>query len=285
MIWCTINKKYIDYLKKYDSRIPDVDYGTDKYKPFFSPLFEKNGLTYVTQVSSKKERHLRIKESIDFIKIFDKENKNLLAVVNLNYMFPVPKNEIIEVKYKEIDNFRSFKDFAQKTKYIKFLQYQMKVIENKNIEKLALTVYKDVNTNFFLKNRSLPFTLLEEKALEYQKIKEQEKLETIKHIIKNNSKDQYNCLTGNRINIPERENKENRWIYSKTLEKENLKLKEGSEPTEALLCNINENGILETKIAKYYNLSDVVVTKELKKKLVPMNEKIIKTEKDKGLER
>lgn len=55
MIWCTISKKYIDYLKKYDSRIPNVEYGIDKYKPFFSPLFEKNGLIYVSQVSSKKK--------------------------------------------------------------------------------------------------------------------------------------------------------------------------------------------------------------------------------------
>lgn len=285
MIWCTISKKYIDYLKKYDSRIPDVDYGTDKYKPFFSPLFEKNGLIYVSQVSSKKERHLKMKESIDFIKIFDKENKNLLAVVNLNYMFPVPKNEIIEVKYKEIDNFRTFKDFGQKTKYIKLLQYQMKVIENKNIEKLALTVYKDVNTNFFLKNRSLPFTLLEEKALEYLKIKGREKIEAIKDIIKNNGKDQYNCLTGNQINIPERENKENRWIYSKAIENEDIKLKEGAQATEALLCNINKDGKLETKIVKYYNLSDIVMTKELEQKLIPMKEKVVEKIKDRGIER
>lgn len=113
----------------------------------------------------------------------------------------------------------------------------------------------------------------------------QEKIETIKDIVKNNGKDQYNCLTGNQINIPERENKENRWIYSKTLEKENLKLKEGSEATEALLCNINEKGILETKIVKYYNLSDVVITKELEKRLVPMKEKTIEKSKDKEIER
>lgn len=55
-----------------------------------------------------------MKESLDFIKIFDKENKNLLAVINLNYIFSVPKSEIIEAKYKEIENFRSLKDFNEK---------------------------------------------------------------------------------------------------------------------------------------------------------------------------
>ena len=54
MIWCTIDKDYISFLKKYDSRIPNIDYGNNGYKPFFSPLFEKDGLVYVTQISSKK---------------------------------------------------------------------------------------------------------------------------------------------------------------------------------------------------------------------------------------
>ena len=92
MIWCTINKDYISFLKNYDSRIPNIDYGNNGYKPFFSPLFEKDGLVYVTQISSKKPRHLKMKESIDFVKIFDKTNKKLISVINLNYMFPVPKS-------------------------------------------------------------------------------------------------------------------------------------------------------------------------------------------------
>lgn len=89
-------------------------------------------------------------------------------------MFPVPKDEITEVKYSEIANFRTFKDFSQKSKYIKLLKYQIKVIESKNIEKLALTVYNDVNTNVYLKRRCLPFAFLEEKALHYEKTKEKQ---------------------------------------------------------------------------------------------------------------
>ena len=29
MIWCTINKEYISFLKNYDSRIPNIDYGNN----------------------------------------------------------------------------------------------------------------------------------------------------------------------------------------------------------------------------------------------------------------
>ena len=278
MIWCTIDKDYISFLKKYDSRIPNIDYGNNGYKPFFSPLFEKDGLVYVTQISSKKPRHLKMKESIDFVKIFNKTNKNLISVINLNYMFPVPKSEIIEVKYKNIDNFRTFSSLDEKNKYINLLKYEMKVINNKNIQAQALKVYNSVNTDSFLKNRSLPFLLLEEKATEYSKEK------------------QYNCLTGNLINIELHSSGENKWIAKKDVErleiekKENVKEKIGKIAvmmTEKEMEDYKKNRGMETKEitnpsnekklyiipVPYYNISDLKITKEIEQKFVPMKEK------------
>ena len=278
MIWCTIDKDYISFLKKYDSRIPNIDYGNNGYKPFFSPLFEKDGLVYVTQISSKKPRHLKMKESIDFVKIFNKTNKNLISVINLNYMFPVPKSEIIEVKYKNIDNFRTFSSLDEKNKYINLLKYEMKVINNKNIQAQALKVYNSVNTDSFLKNRSLPFLLLEEKATEYSKEK------------------QYNCLTGNLINIELHSSGENKWIAKKDVErleiekKEDVKEKIGKIAvmmTEKEMEDYKKNRGMETKEitnpsnekklyiipVSYYNISDLKITKEIEQKFVPMKEK------------
>lgn len=276
MIWCTINKEYISFLKNHDSRIPNIDYGNNGYKPFFSPLFEKDGLVYVTQVSSKKPRHLKMKESIDFVKIFDKTNKKLISVINLNYMFPVPKSEIIEVKYKNIDNFRTFSSLDEKNKYINLLKYEMKVINNKNIQAQALKVYNSVNTDSFLKNRSLPFLLLEEKATEYSKEK------------------QYNCLTGNRINIELHSSGENKWIAKKDIEKFEIEKKEDAkEITADIYLKISEKELKEyIKIKEkeetknlsdeeklyqvpiiYYNISDLKITKEIEQKFVPMKEK------------
>jgi len=278
MIWCTIDKDYISFLKKYDSRIPNIDYGNNGYKPFFSPLFEKDGLVYVTQISSKKPRHLKMKESIDFVKIFNKTNKNLISVINLNYMFPVPKSEIIEVKYKNIDNFRTFSSLDEKNKYINLLKYEMKVINNKNIQAQALKVYNSVNTDSFLKNRSLPFLLLEEKATEYSKEK------------------QYNCLTGNLINIELHSSGENKWIAKKDVErleiekKEDVKEKIGKIAvmmTEKEMEDYKKNRGMETKEitnpsnekklyiipVPYYNISDLKITKEIEQKFVPMKEK------------
>lgn len=287
MIWCTIDKDYISFLKKYDSRIPNIDYGNNGYKPFFSPLFEKDGLVYVTQISSKKPRHLKMKESIDFVKIFNKTNKNLISVINLNYMFPVPKSEIIEVKYKNIDNFRTFSSLDEKNKYINLLKYEMKVINNKNIQAQALKVYNSVNTDSFLKNRSLPFLLLEEKATEYSKEK------------------QYNCLTGNLINIELHSSGENKWIAKKDVEKleiekkDNIKEKIGKIAvmmTEKEMEDYRKNKGMETKEitnpsnekklyiipVPYYNISDLKITKEIEQKFVPMKEKEKSQEIDKS---
>ena len=285
MIWCTINKDYISFLKNYDSRIPNIDYGNNGYKPFFSPLFEKDGLVYVTQISSKKPRHLKIKESIDFVKIFDKTNKKLISVINLNYMFPVPKSEIIEVKYKNIDNFRTFSSLDEKNKYINLLKYEMKVINNKNIQAQALKVYNSVNTDSFLKNRSLSFLLLEEKAIEYSKEK------------------QYNCLTGNRINIELHSLGENKWIAKKDVERFKIEKKDNTkEITADIYLKMSEKELKEyiknkeneeTKNLSdeeklyqipitYYNISDLKITKEIEQKFVPMKEKAQELSKSKG---
>ena len=285
MIWCTINKEYISFLKNHDSRIPNIDYGNNGYKPFFSPLFEKDGLVYVTQVSSKKPRHLKMKESIDFVKIFDKTNKKLISVINLNYMFPVPKSEIIEVKYKNISNFRTFSSLDEKNKYINLLKYEMKVINNKNIQAQALKVYNSVNTDSFLKNRSLPFLLLEEKATEYSKEK------------------QYNCLTGNLINIELHSSGENKWIAKKDVEKYGIEKKDNSKEMFAniylkmlekeLKEYIKVKGKEETKNLSdeeklyqipitYYNISDLKITKEIEQKFVAMKEKEKTQEIDKS---
>lgn len=105
--WKIINKDYLDYLREnYESRIPRTDYGNDKLKPFFGELMRVGDLAYVTQVSSAKPRHNKIKANIDFQKII--HNDVLIAVVNLNYMFPYDKPEHVISKrcfdFKTLEN-------------------------------------------------------------------------------------------------------------------------------------------------------------------------------------
>ncbi len=175
MKWCTIDSEYINYLKKVDGRVPNTEYGEYKFKPFFSPLFEKDGLVYVTQISSKKERHLKMKEQVDFIKIYDEKNNNLLGVVNLNFMFPVPKDKIINVNYKDIDKYRKFRSEKEKENYIHLLKEEMKQIKKRQINLLSEKLYEIVKINPFVSKRCLNFSLLEEKAVEFIQLKEQSK--------------------------------------------------------------------------------------------------------------
>lgn len=160
--WKIINEDYTDYLRnKYESRIPHTDYGADKFKPFFGELFRINDLVYVTQVTSPKPRHYKLKESIDFYKIY-KDNK-LISCVNLNYMFPVPKSELIDLKYKNIDNYVTFVSSKERSKYIQLLKYELSVINTLSLEQSASNLYqrKYSKPKDFVSLRCFDFKLLE----------------------------------------------------------------------------------------------------------------------------
>lgn len=259
-----IKNEFFD--KVQDPSLPFLKNG----RPSFYCIEDKNNrnILWVIPMTSKIEKVNKIIEKqggTDKCNIYYINPTEKASAFNIQDIFP------ITINYIEREYTKNGKHYVLKNiKLINEVEKRAKILINAKMLKKKM-VANEINVQEIYK-------FLQKELI-------QEKIATIKSIIKNNGKDQYNCLTGNQINIPERENKENRWIYSKTLEKENLKLKEGSEPTEALLCNINEKGILETKIVKYYNLSDVVITKELEKKLVPMKEKAIKIGKDRGIEK
>ena len=74
--WVTIDEEYLDLLRRVDNRVPFSDYGKDKYKPFFGTLFEKDELVYVVAISHAKEKHEKMKNAPDFIKIYIDHSKN-----------------------------------------------------------------------------------------------------------------------------------------------------------------------------------------------------------------
>ncbi len=169
MYWCLIESSYIDYLKKYESRIPNINYGDEHIKPFFAPLFQMDNLVYVTQVTSPKPRHYKMKNQIDFIKYYSNDGK-LIGAINLNYMFPVPKTCIIPITSANIAVYKKFKSEEDKSKYISFLKKQMKIIEGLNIDKSAMTLYKyyQDNPDNIVSKRCFNFTYLENKAADFK---------------------------------------------------------------------------------------------------------------------
>ncbi len=89
-------------------------------KPFFGALFEVDDLIYVTQVSHPQTRHLTMHNALDFHKIYLPNDSlsstdRLAAVVNLNYMFPLPKTMLKFLDYSAIEQHRTFSSLSEKS--------------------------------------------------------------------------------------------------------------------------------------------------------------------------
>lgn len=166
--WIVVDEDYLDYLRgNIEPRIPITDYGTDHCKPFFGILFYEGDFAYVTQVSHPQHRHHQMHGSLDFIKIFD--GSKLLCVTNLNYMFPVPKNQVEYFRYKDIESYRSFVDVKAKNDYIALLRSEMSIMRTLGIEAKARRVYDHCKNHTFpaLERRCFDFDKLESACREY----------------------------------------------------------------------------------------------------------------------
>lgn len=107
MDWFVVDKNYINYLLKYDSRVGYVEYG-DKLKLHIGILLTINKYNYYVPISSAKPKHNKMSNKLDFHKLIDIKNGYLYAVLNLNNMIPVPSDCITQLKYNQIEKFRSF---------------------------------------------------------------------------------------------------------------------------------------------------------------------------------
>ena len=76
------------FLKASEQEVFVLDKSNRKY---IGIVMEINGMKYFAPLSSYKDKHKKMRETIDFIKI-----KNY-AVINLNNMIPVPSDQIIEL--------------------------------------------------------------------------------------------------------------------------------------------------------------------------------------------
>ena len=286
----TIDTEYMKYLRDIDNRVADTSIENKKEKrKFIGILLKIDNKNYLAPLSSKKEKFLKMKNSIDFIKI----NSGLEGAINLNNMIPVYNQFISEYKVEE----------ELDVKYKKLVQNQLswcnEEINKKKILESALELYKlieKLHENNLdklneskklrdLKERCCNFKLLEEKALDYCR------------------ENQYNCLTGNRINIELHSSGENKWIAKKDIEKFGIEKKEDTkEITADIYLKMSEKELKEyikikekeeTKTLSdeeklyqvpitYYNISDLKITKEIEQKFVPMKEKEKKQEIEKS---
>ena len=93
----------------------------------------------------------------------------------------------------------------------------------------------------------------------------------------------YNCLTGEPINIGVHSSGESKWLAKKDVEKYRIEKLDGAKEVIGHITYI-ENNKLHQKSVIYYNVSDLKITKEIEQKFVPMKkkEKTQEIEKSRG---
>lgn len=102
----TIDPKYCDFLRKTDRCIV-YNSGRKATRPFIGILLtitkdKSQKFNYFAPLSSPKPKHLTIQDNVDLVKI----NEGKEGVINLNNMFPVPKEclSLIDPRVKDEDS-------------------------------------------------------------------------------------------------------------------------------------------------------------------------------------
>ena len=87
-----LDTEYCDYLRTFDNRVP-YNYDKKNNRPFIGVLFKINKCMYFAPLSSPKNKHLTLKNKLDFLKI----DKGKLGAINFNNMLPVTPINIKEI--------------------------------------------------------------------------------------------------------------------------------------------------------------------------------------------
>ena len=116
-----VDSEYVDYLAPYAPHLFHNKKTTQKNeRKYIGVILHINDLDYFAPLSSFKDKHKRMKESVDFLKI-----KNY-AVINLNNMFPVPENYYTYVDVSKESDFKYKALLLAEYRFIKSIQNKKK---------------------------------------------------------------------------------------------------------------------------------------------------------------
>ena len=153
-----IDDKYIEYLRKYDSK---VAYNKSFKRPYIGVLIIQNKQKYFAPLSSPKPKHIKLNNrAIDIWKI----NNGKLGVININNMIPCPTQVLTEAI-----------PIIKDEKYKKLLENQLSSINAdrdillNRIERF-INRYNENNLDDKVLKRCCDFKLLEKKCYEWKKI-------------------------------------------------------------------------------------------------------------------
>lgn len=154
-----VDADYIDYLLPFAPHLfQNKKTGQKNERKYIGIVFYINGFDYFAPLSSFKDKHRRMKESLDFIKVKD------YAVINLNNMFPVPPSErkYVDIGKEKNSNYRAL--LLAEYRFIKSIQEKIR----KNAQNVYKIKIKD-DASSALAKRCNDFLALEKACTEYLK--------------------------------------------------------------------------------------------------------------------
>lgn len=163
----TIDMKYIRSLAKVDDNVLSVSPQIGKSsRPFVGLIVIFDNIPYCVPLSSPKPKHSKMKNDVDFYKIFDPNNV-LIGVLNFNNMIPVNNNVVtkLDLKIHAKDNVATklYKKLAaNQLNYCR--QNQAAIISKANKLYTLITTGKP---NIMLRKRCCNFSKLEETLAKY----------------------------------------------------------------------------------------------------------------------
>lgn len=121
-----IADEYIEFLKSYDSKVPE---NKNESRPYVGVVLEINGIKYYAPFSSPKNKHKQMHNGKDFRKIAN----GLYGAINFNNMIPVVDEALkyIDISKIEDERYRNLLNH----------QYQAILSDSKQIEKTASALH------------------------------------------------------------------------------------------------------------------------------------------------
>jgi len=124
-----IDPRYVKYISQFaEHAFHNKQPGQQNERKYIGVILTVNGMDYFAPLSSYKEKHLHMPETIDFIKV------KHYAVININNMFPVPSGLATYVDISKEKN--------PKYKSLLLAEYRAIKAMQEKIRKNANIVYK-----------------------------------------------------------------------------------------------------------------------------------------------
>lgn len=157
-----VDDGYIQYLKGYDSKVPD---NKSEARPYIGIVINISGVKYYAPLTSPKSKHLKMKNDKDFRKI----NGGVYGAINFNNMIPVNDKYVYE---KDITNEPDIQYKNLLLNQLRYINQDIKTISKiaSDLRQLYLSDESLLTKHELdVKNRCCNFILLEQIHNQYQK--------------------------------------------------------------------------------------------------------------------